>query len=149
MFKYKTLLIAALIFTISFRAALFYTDKAAAQANNSQVILGSKKSRPKTTLDIRPQCNNFWGCLNLNSGGLPLLRILRPATPFPIKPKPKCKDSAWACPILSPQGNTNASERNRITSKIRLMQQPNAECKDNVWACLILEPPGDMSSSQN
>lgn len=148
MLKYKNLLVAALAFTTLFNAALFYTNEVTAQPGNNSVILGSKKLRPKTAPEMKPRFNNFWGCLNLNSGGLPLLRIFRPTTPFPIKPKPKCKEFAWACPILSPQGNTNASERNRSTSKIRLMQ-PKPECKDNVWECLILEPLSDMSSSEN
>ncbi|RUT03989.1 hypothetical protein DSM106972_049030 [Dulcicalothrix desertica PCC 7102] len=151
MFKYKKILSTTLTL-ITLNAVLFYTSKVAAQSSNSQVILGSEKSRPKTTLEIKPRCNNFWECLNLNSAALPLLRILSPATPSPIKPKPKCKNSAWACPILSPQGNTNVSEgivgnKKRRTSEIRLMQEP--ECKENVWECLILRPLDDVSSSQD
>ncbi|RUT03984.1 hypothetical protein DSM106972_048980 [Dulcicalothrix desertica PCC 7102] len=105
MFKYKSLLIIAL----TFNAALFYTKEAAAQPSNAQVILNSERLRPKAAPDVKPRCNNFWGCLNLNSGRLPVVRIFNPVTPR-RNLKPECKNNAWACPVLAPQGNTSSSQ---------------------------------------
>jgi hypothetical protein len=72
---------------------------------------------------------------------------LSPATAFPRKSKPECKDNAWTCPILSPQGDTSSSEsRQRV---LRPIQEPKPECKDNAWACPILSPQGNTSPSQS
>lgn len=111
MFKYKSLLVVTLTFSMSFSIALFSTNPVAAQPSNNQVIIGNEKSRPKITSGLRRQCTyRFWGCLNFNSRTNPLLRIFSPATTLPEKPKPECKNNAWACPILAPQGNTSPSQ---------------------------------------
>ena len=151
MFKHKSLLVVAFAFTVSFYPVLFNTNQAQAQPGINQIILASRKSRPRTTPRTRttpkpkPHCTHeLWGCLNLNFGANTLFPFLGPATAFPREPKPECKDRAWACPILSPQGNTSASDSATIDST-----EPKPECKDSAWACPILSPQGNSGISDN